>query len=74
MFALINPSVVCLFKKKMDFLNSHAADKCNNREAAADQTLPPLRNRLQVRFGDILQVVERSFWEQNGGLFRTSSS
>ena len=30
-------------------LTSHAADKRNDREAAANQTLPPLRNWLQVR-------------------------
>lgn len=35
------------------FLTSYAADKCNDREAAANQTLPPLCNWLQVRFGDI---------------------
>lgn len=35
------------------FLTSYAADKCNDREAAANQTLPPLCNWLQVRYGDI---------------------
>lgn len=50
MFAPINP---CGYFSLTKFLHSHAADKCNNREAAANQTLPPLRNRLQVRFGDV---------------------
>lgn len=32
------------------FLTSDAADKCNHRKAAANQTLPPLCNWLQVKF------------------------
>lgn len=35
--------------KFLNFLLSDEADKCNNREAAADQAFPPLRHWLQVR-------------------------
>lgn len=37
---------------KFHFLLSDEADKCDNREAAADQALPPLCHWLQVRSAD----------------------
>lgn len=38
------------FCPAVKLLTSYEADKRDNGEAAADQALPPLRNRVQVRF------------------------